>query len=128
MIHWTQEVSKRTLRAMVQQELAKQLATPSRSPPQSDISQQLKELKETINQWGSRLENVETAIRTRPSSYISAHAEPVDPPAYDVVGDRICRKGSNYTVVGNSAVAEGDIIVGTTKPSGQFAPGITPHS
>jgi Astacin (Peptidase family M12A) len=134
----TQSISddtlEQTVRAMVQQELAKQRRTPSASvaPPSTpDIGEQLKALTETINKLGSRLENVETAINPRPANYIST-AEGVDAPRSEPEELRLekqwCETGptfvadidgkrrtTSYDEVGDWAVVEGDIVVGSKK-------------
>lgn len=69
---------ERTVRRIVPQALARQLATGStnvtRPSLQSDICELLKQLTETINKFGSKLESVEAAVNLRPSSCANASA------------------------------------------------------
>jgi len=129
-----QSISDDTLeqrvQGIVQRELAKQAAAPARSPPppQSDISLQLKELTETINKLGSRLENVETAINTRtsdsanaPASFASAQVQYTDPVADDPDEKSICTKGPSYDIVGQLPVVEGDIVIGPAGRPGAYS-------
>jgi hypothetical protein len=136
---FSDDTLEQTVRGIVQQELARQLATRptniTRPSLQSDIIEQLRRLTETINQFGSRLESVEAAVNLRPSSPANAPASfanaelPYTDLAANYVSEeqKICTTGPSSHAVGDWAVVEGDIVIGPANQSDYryFAPGLS---